>query len=150
MFAEHAVILADIIMPDGKNLGPHLFYSRIQNRDKSSGDMSNLPGVTVTSLPEKTALRGLDNAFIQFDHFEVSREALLSRYSHVDENGTYHLNLPQGAKRMLDLLISRLLTGRVCLSEYTISYAQVSPISIFHFYSCDQIQCLWIKNFRRY
>ena len=129
MFAEHAVILADIIMPDGKNVGPHLFYTRIQNRDRSNGTMSALAGVEVTSLPEKTALRGLDNAFIQFDHFEVPRDALLSRYSSVDEAGVYHLNLPAGAKRMLDLLISRLLTGRVCLSEYTISYAQVKPFS---------------------
>lgn len=125
MFAEHAVILADLIMPDGSNKGPHLFYSRIQNRDRITGTMTPVAGVTVQSLPEKTALRGLDNAFISFTAFVVPRGALLSRFSCIDENGTYHLNLPDGSKKMLDLLISRLLTGRVCLSEYTISYAQV-------------------------
>lgn len=93
--------------------------------------MASLGGVTVTSLPEKTALRGLDNAYIMFDHFEVPRDALLSRFSSVHEDGSYHLNLPPGAKRMLDLLISRLLTGRVCLSEYTVSYAQVCPCILY-------------------
>lgn len=112
-------------MPDGQNMGPHLFYARIQNRDRGTNQMSALNGVEVTSLPEKTALKGLDNAFIKFDNFEVPRTSLLSRYSSIEEDGIYRLNLPSGAKRMLDLLISRLLTGRVCLSEYTVSYAQV-------------------------
>lgn len=30
-------------------------------------------------------------------------------------------NLPSGVKRMLDLLISRLLTGRICLSDFNIA-----------------------------
>jgi alkylation response protein AidB-like acyl-CoA dehydrogenase len=143
MFAEHAVILADIIMPGGKNLGPHLFYTRIQNRDRKSGEMSSLAGVEVTSLPEKTALRGLDNAYVMFDRFEVPRDALLSRFSRVDERGEYRLCLPAGAKRMLDLLISRLLTGRVCLSEYTISYAQV----YMHTYIYDVYVYMYIYAF---
>lgn len=125
MFAEHAVILADVIMPSGENVGPHLFYTRIQNRDAQTGQMTALRGVKVTSLPEKTALKGLDNAYIQFNQFEVPRDALLSRFSSVEEDGSYKLNLPPGTKRMLDLLISRLLTGRVCLSEFTVAYAQV-------------------------
>ena len=76
-------------------------------------------------LPTKTSLPGLDNAYISFDHFEVPRSALLNRFSGVDEHGNYVTNFPSGAKRMLDVLLSRLLTGRICLSEFTTSYAQM-------------------------
>jgi hypothetical protein len=85
-------------------------------------------GVAVTSLDEKTALRGLDNAHITFDHFEVPRSSLLSRFSSVDASGSYAIELPPGNKRMLDLLISRLLTGRICLSEYTVGFARVNKL----------------------
>lgn len=65
MFAEHAVILASVIMPDGKDMGPHIFYARIQTRNKNTGLMTSLEGVELTSLPTKTALRGLDNAYVK-------------------------------------------------------------------------------------
>lgn len=120
------MILANIIMPDGSDKGPHLFFSRIQNRSQRSGALTAVnKHITVSSLPEKTALRGLDNAYITFDDFEVPRDALLSRFSSVNKSGEYVLNLPAGNKRMLDLLISRLLTGRVCLSEYTVALGRV-------------------------
>jgi acyl-CoA oxidase len=133
MYAEHAVILANIIMPNGdekeRNKGPHLFFARIQNKDPVTGDMTPINDcIKLRSLPKKTALLGLDNASIQFNNFEVQRTDLLSRFSSVEEDGTYVLNLPHGNKRMLDLLLSRLLTGRVCLSEYTIGIARVDPL----------------------
>ncbi len=107
----------------------------------------------MTSLPPKTALLGLDNAFIEFDNFEVPHAALLNRFSSVSlevheyiciygsspestpinniiiflyvciYQGEYSLSLPPGVTRMLDLLITRLLTGRISLSEYTIATA---------------------------
>ncbi|CAE7342531.1 ACX3.2, partial [Symbiodinium microadriaticum] len=40
VFAEHAVILANIIMPDGSDKGPHLFFARIQNRNESTGELT--------------------------------------------------------------------------------------------------------------
>jgi hypothetical protein len=130
MFAEHAVILANIIMPHEsdkeRNKGPHLFFTRIQNIDPITGNMVPVnQTIKLRSLPKKTALLGLDNASIEFNNFEVQRTDLLSRFSRVEEDGTYVLELPPGNKRMLDLLLSRLLTGRVCLSEYTIGVARV-------------------------
>ena len=86
MFAEHAVILANLIMPNEKdekdrNKGPHLFYTRIQNRNEITGDLTPInDSIKLTSLPSKTALWGLDNAYIQFDHFEVPRTDLLSKF----------------------------------------------------------------------
>ena len=45
LYAEHAVILANLMVEDGKkNAGPHLFFVRIQNRELS-GKMTPLPGI---------------------------------------------------------------------------------------------------------
>ena len=125
MFAEYAVICANLMVEDGnKNAGPHLFYARIQNRNSKTGMMTPMKGVELTSLNRKSALLGLDNAFISFESFEIDHCALLDRFSSVDKlSGAYALHLPSGVTRMLDLLISRLLTGRICLSESQINYA---------------------------
>ena len=65
-------------------------------------------------------MRGLDNAFISFDKFSVPHEALLSRFSSIAEDtGAYTLALPKGVNRMLDLLISRLLTGMSFYLNYS-------------------------------
>lgn len=147
VYAEHAVILANIIMPDGSDKGPHLFFTRIQHRDKITNSLTPVPGVSVSSLEAKIALQGLDNAYISFDQFVIPRESLLSRFSNIDEDtGEYSLTLPKGNKRMLDLLISRLLTGRVCLSEYTLSYAENLVKSS---YSYASQRDLWISKRQR-
>jgi hypothetical protein len=127
--------------------GPHLFFSRIQNRDAKTGAMTALPGVTVSSLDEKIALQGLDNAYIKFDNFILPKSTLLSRFSDIDDStGEYQLSLPKGNKRMLDLLISRLMTGRVCLSEYTLLFAN-NLIKESYTYACNRD--LWISKRQR-
>jgi len=136
MFAEKAVILADLIV-DGKSHGGHLFWATIQVREGSSSPFKRLSskkqpprpspvkGVTVASLPLKSAMWGLDNAEISFDNFEVSRVSLLARYGGLSDGvaPTYEPRLPSGTKRMLDILVSRLMTGRIVLSEATLSHS---------------------------
>jgi hypothetical protein len=68
-------------------------------------------------------MKGLDNAVITFKNFFVPREAMLSRYSSVGDDGKYVAALPGKTKKMIELVISRLLTGRLCLSEFTLSAA---------------------------
>ena len=127
-FAEFAVIHAELIMPDGSSHGPHLFWAKIADREPS-GHVNHLAHVVVGDNPVKTAMRGLDNATIAFNHFKVPRTALLSRFGGLErkEGGgsqmVYVPNLPAGCHRMLDLLISRLLTGRIVLSEATLAHA---------------------------
>ena len=126
--AERAVILADLIDGEGVRRGPHLFWARIAapakgTMFKSGEGVEPVAGVTVGSVPRKTALRSLDNATLRFDGLRVEREALLARFATVDECGAYKSMLPPGCKRMEDVLLSRLLTGRVVLSEYTLGVA---------------------------
>jgi acyl-CoA oxidase len=134
MYAEEAVILAELII-DGEKKGPHLFWSPIAH--SASGDMRSASktilappqpydGVTVGSNPDKTCMHGLDNATMSFNNFRVPRSALLSRFCEVvNEKGTfvYRTKLPKGSKRMLDILIFRLLTGRIVLSEATMAHS---------------------------
>ena len=124
-----------------------MFFARIQNRNAKTGVLTAVPGVTVTSLDAKIALQGLDNAYITFDNFTLSKDKLLSRFSDIDDtSGEYMLALPKGNKRMLDLLISRLLTGRVCLSEYTLLYAN-NLMKESYVYACNRD--LWISKRQR-
>jgi len=132
MYAENAVILAELFIGD-TSYGPHLFWSPIatpagtksKSRTGSNTALRPVPlkGVTVESLPAKNALVSLDNAAITFDNFRVPASALLSRFGGLDDSGNYVPNLPKGCSRMLDLLISRLLTGRIVLAEATLSYS---------------------------
>ena len=123
LYAEHAVILAELIV-GGESKGPHLFWAPIAERKaRGPGRPTPLPGVTVESLPEKTAMRGLDNAAITFTDFRIPRTALLNRFCRLDKSGAYATELPKGVPRMLDLLLLRLLTGRIQLSEGTIAHA---------------------------
>ena len=123
LFAERAVILANLFI-DGDSKGPHLFWAKIATRDAQTGSVSSVPGVSVGTNPTKTTMLGLDNATIRFDNFRIPREALLSRFSGIDpESNSYILRLPEKCSRMLDLLLSRLLTGRIVLSEATLAHA---------------------------
>ena len=131
-------------MPDGVDMGPHLFHARIQFRDELTGQMTALPGVHIDSLGKKITLNSLDNAFMSFADFKVDRAELLSRFSWITESGNYHKALPEGNYRMLDLLIARLITGRICLSEYSLAKARVN-----HFFRCIDLNC-FIRYSRRF
>lgn len=125
LFAERAVILATLVV-DGKALGPHLFWAPIADHDfqlQAGGRPVPRPGVSLISLPGKTTLLGLDNAEISFSNFRVPRAALLSRFGSLSAAGEYESRLPKGCTRLLDLLLSRLLTGRIVLSEATLAHA---------------------------
>jgi acyl-CoA oxidase len=137
MYAQHAVILAELFV-EGESKGPHLFWAEIADRQKD--DQGNFiegsrpvarDGVVIDSLPKKTVMMGLDNAEITFKDFRIPRTALLNRFCSLEptegsdkKSFIYKTNLPKGVPRMLDLLIFRLLTGRIQLSEGTVAHAQ--------------------------
>jgi alkylation response protein AidB-like acyl-CoA dehydrogenase len=135
LFAEYAVILAELIVNGTEKKGPHLFYTRIQrvapggaSRGRGKGKAAAralvpMQGVDISSLSPKTAFSGLDNAFIRFDNFVIPKSSLLDKFCSLDDSGRYEARLPDGAKRMLDVLLTRLLTGRVCLSEYAVHHS---------------------------
>jgi len=132
MYARTAVILAKLFV-GGEDRGPHLFWAPIADKapateGKKDDDPTARPtprrGVVLTDNPKKTALVGLDNAEVRFDGFRVAHGALLARFGGVDAaSGAYVPALPAGCGRMLDVLLARLLTGRIVLSEATLAHA---------------------------
>ena len=71
-----AVVFAQLITPDEKNHGVHGFV--IQIRDKL--DHKVLQGVVIGDCGQKLGLHGMDNGFMQFNHYRVPKDALLDRF----------------------------------------------------------------------
>jgi alkylation response protein AidB-like acyl-CoA dehydrogenase len=139
-YAERAVILAELFV-DGVSHGPHLFWAQIANRESKHDVILPFDEVTVGTNPEKTTMLGLDNATIKFNQFRIPESSLLSRFGQINPTtGKYEAKLPKNCKRTLDLLLSRLLTGRIVLSEATLAHA-MSRIQ-HNFAYCEQRE-LW-------
>ena len=47
------------------------------------------PGVIIGDMGHKIGLNGVDNGFMMFDHYKVTREALLNRTGDVNSEGQY-------------------------------------------------------------
>jgi acyl-CoA oxidase len=83
--STHAVVMARLVTPDGREHGPHAFVVQLRDMDTHLP----LPGVTVGDIGPKFGYNGVDNGFLRFDHVRVPRECMLMRYSSVDPQGKY-------------------------------------------------------------
>ena len=120
-YAERAIILAELFI-DSVSYGPHLFWARIASRGRHDVIVP-IDEVQIGTNPKKTCMLGLDNATVSFDHFRIPQSSLLSRFGGINATtNTYESRLPANCTRMLDLLLSRLLTGRIVLSEATLAH----------------------------
>lgn len=93
--ATHAVIFSKLITPDGVNHGLHPFIVPIRNLKTHLP----FPGVTVGDMGEKIGLNGVDNGFLIFNKYSISRSCLLNRTADVTEDGKYVSVLKDERKR---------------------------------------------------
>ncbi|KAI0698287.1 peroxisomal oxidase [Cytidiella melzeri] len=86
-FATHGVVQAQLILPGGKNMGPHLFFVQLRSLD----DHSVLPGIQLGDIGIKAmgAWSTTDNGYARFDHVKIPAEHMLSKFSRVTEEGKY-------------------------------------------------------------
>ncbi|KAH7928004.1 acyl-CoA oxidase [Leucogyrophana mollusca] len=85
--ATHGVVQAKLILPGGKDVGPHLFFVQLRSLE----DHSVLPGITLGDIGPK-ALGGMaatDNGFATFNRVRIPRENMLSKFAQVSEDGKY-------------------------------------------------------------
>ncbi|KAJ7257516.1 peroxisomal oxidase [Mycena haematopus] len=85
--ATHGVLQAKLILPSGKDMGPHLFLVQLRSLDTHAC----LPGRLIGDIGPK-ALGGfaaVDNGFVRFDHVRIPKENMLSKFAGVTDAGEY-------------------------------------------------------------
>ena len=58
-----------------------------------------LKGVTIGDCGKKIGMQGVDNGFILFNNFRISRINLLNRFSDVTEDGQFKSNIESADQR---------------------------------------------------
>ncbi|KAI0077010.1 peroxisomal oxidase [Panus rudis PR-1116 ss-1] len=85
--STHGVVQARLILPGGKDLGPHLFFVQLRSMD----DHRVLPGITLGDIGPKVmnGYAATDNGYAVFDRVRIPRENMLSRFAQVTPTGEY-------------------------------------------------------------
>ncbi|SDM24652.1 acyl-CoA dehydrogenase family protein [Allokutzneria albata] len=109
-----AVVFAQLVT-SGDRHGVHALLVPIREQDGSPR-----PGVTIEDCGEKAGLNGVDNGRLSFDHVRVPREALLDRYGHVAEDGTYSSPV-EGANKRFFTMLGTLVRGRISVAGGALS-----------------------------
>ncbi len=82
------------------------------------------PGVRIEDSGDKMGLAGVDNGRLWFDNVRVPRENLLNRYGTIDDDGTYHSDIPSQNRRFFTML-GTLVGGRVSVAGAALTAAKV-------------------------
>jgi acyl-CoA oxidase len=104
-----AVVFAQLVT-GGSGRGVHAVLVPI--RDEAGAPM---PGVTIEDDGPKAGLNGVDNGRLSFADVRVPREALLDRYGHVAEDGTYTSPIESESRRFFTML-GTLVRGRISVA----------------------------------
>ncbi len=114
---QMATVFAQLVI-DGEGYGVHAFV--VPLRDEAGEPM---PGVRIDDSGHKMGLNGIDNGRIWFDDVRVPREALLSRYAQVSEDGVYASPIPSAGKRFF-VMLGTLVGGRIAVGSAANSAAK--------------------------
>ncbi|KAJ7614834.1 peroxisomal oxidase [Roridomyces roridus] len=85
--STHGVVQAKLILPGGKDVGPHLFF--VQLRDTETHQP--LPGRILGDIGPKAmgAYAATDNGFARFTHVRIPKSHMLSKFAGVTDEGKY-------------------------------------------------------------
>lgn len=94
--ATHAVVFAQLKTPDGQIHGLHSFLTPI--RDTKT--LLPFKGVKIGDMGHKIGLNGVDNGFLVFDNYRISKTYLMNRNADVTPEGQYVAKVGDKKKRM--------------------------------------------------
>ncbi|KAG6374192.1 acyl-CoA dehydrogenase/oxidase C-terminal [Boletus reticuloceps] len=83
--ATHGIVQAKLVLPGGKDVGPHLFLVQLRSLE----DHSLYPGITAGDIGPKAGGAALDNGFARFDHVRIPWKNMLSKFATVTQDGRY-------------------------------------------------------------
>ncbi|GAW04591.1 acyl- oxidase [Lentinula edodes] len=85
--ATHGVVQAQLILPGGLNMGPHLFFVQLRSLDTHE----LLPGIIAGDIGPKSfhGFAATDNGFARFFHIRIPKEHMLSKFAQVTDDGKY-------------------------------------------------------------
>ncbi|KAG1844706.1 peroxisomal oxidase [Suillus subluteus] len=85
--ATHGAVQAKLILPDGKDMGPHLFFVQLRSLE----DHKPLQGITVGDIGPKASggMASQDQGFARFDHVRIPRTNMFSKFAEVTTEGSY-------------------------------------------------------------
>ncbi|CAL7950305.1 unnamed protein product [Xylocopa violacea] len=121
--STHAIVFAQLITPDQQNHGLHAFIVPIRDPDTAAP----YPGVIVGDMGEKIGLNGVDNGFLMFNNYSISRTSLLNRTADVTEDGHYKTAIKNESKRF-GASLGALSRGRVGITAVCANYASTAIV----------------------
>lgn len=124
--SNYAVIFAQLIV-ENKNEGVHVFLAQI--RDKNHQVRAN---IRIQDMGYKQGCNGVDNAKLFFDGLRLPRDALLNKWSDVDENGKFSSKIENRRARFL-VVADQLLSGRICIAAMCLGGTRLALITAFKY-----------------
>lgn len=118
LHARFATVFAQLEVA-GDRQGVHAFVVPIRDEQGQP-----LPGIRVGDSGHKLGLNGVDNGRLWFDQVELPREALLSRYAEVGEDGRYSSPIQSPSQRFFTML-GTLVGGRIAVAASGLSAAKL-------------------------
>ena len=112
-----AVVFARLLVDDIDH-GVHAVLVPIRTSDGSTA-----PGIRIEDNAAKGGLAGVDNGRLWFDDVRVPRAALLNRFASIDEDGTYHSEIPDPDRRFFTT-IGTLVGGRIGVGAAAVNVAK--------------------------
>ena len=133
--ATHGVVFAQLYTPDGEKHGIHQFL--VPLRDPQT--KRPYPGLMIGDIGGKIGLNGLDNGFMQFKNYRISRSALLNRNADLSPEGVYKSRVKGSDDKRFGKTLGILSCGRVFIILKAVANLQ-SAITIATRYSAMRKQ----------
>ena len=124
--AQWLIVFAQLQI-HGNNEGIHAFLVRIRNED-----MSVVKGVRIETMGMKMEDHGNDSAKVAFDGVEIPREALLNRYSEVNERGEFRSEIERKKERV-GAIMGQMTYSRLCTASTVLGACKLGALIMTRF-----------------